>query len=103
MITYRKFVTPIYLLNMTVQALVSLASPIGIGIFSAWLLDKYTEVGPWIYVVLIVLGVLLGLYSMISFILKASRAIEALEKQHKEAMAAASKTKEEEGGSEDNE
>ena len=86
---------------MAVQAIVSLASPIGIGILSAWLLDKYTEVGAWIYVVLIVLGVLLGLYSMVSFILKTSRAIEALEKQHKEAMAASSDGKTE--GSGDNE
>ena len=77
-----RLITPIYIINMTIQAIVSLVTPMGLMFLFAWLLDKYTAVGPWIYVVFIILGVFLGLYSMISFIIKAGRAIEALEKQH---------------------
>lgn len=84
---YRKFITPLYFINMTVQALVSLIAPIGLSVLFAWLIDKYTAVGPWIYVVFIMGGVLLGLYSMISFIIKAGRAIEALEKQHEQTLS----------------
>ena len=81
---YRRFISPIYTINMIIQAIVTLLSPIGCMFLIAWLFDKYTEVGPWIYVVLILLGVFSGLYSMVVFILSASRALEALEKQHKE-------------------
>ena len=85
---YKKFISPLYLLNMIFQSLISLASPIAIMFFFAYLAKKYTEVGDWIYVLFILLGVLFGLYSMICFILKASSAMEALEKQHKKEEAA---------------
>ena len=84
-IMHGRLITPIYVINMTIQAIVSLVTPMGLMFLFAWLLDKYTAVGPWIYVVFIILGVFLGLYSMISFIIKTGRAIEALEKQHAEA------------------
>ena len=82
---YKKLLTPIYTFNMIVQAIMSLVSPIAILFFAAWLLDKHTEVGSWIYVVCILLGTGSGLYSMVSFILHASRALEALEKQNSDS------------------
>ena len=81
---YRRFISPVYLINMIIQSIVTLVSPIGCMLFAAWLIDKYTEVGSWIYVVLILLGVFSGLYSMVVFILRASSALEALEKQNSE-------------------
>ena len=81
---YRKIVTPLYLINIAVQSLVSLVSPIVLMYFVGVLITKYTSVGGWIYVVLIMLGVFSGLYSMITFILGATRALEAIEKQHRE-------------------
>ncbi|MBQ8380450.1 MAG: hypothetical protein IJY18_01005 [Clostridia bacterium] len=53
-------------------------------ILFAWLLVKYASVGTWIYVVFIMLGVFSGLYSMVVFILRAQRALEAIEKQNQE-------------------
>lgn len=79
---YNKLLTPIYTVNIVIQAIVSLASPIAVMFFGAYLLDRYTEVGGWIYVVGILLGVGMGLYSMVVFILRASRALEAIEKQN---------------------
>ena len=75
----KKVITPIYVINIIFQSLFSLLSPVAICFFAAWLLDKYTSVGNWIYVVLIMLGVFSGLYSMVVFILRACRALEAIE------------------------
>lgn len=81
---YRRFITPLYVINITVQALVSLVSPILLMLLFAYLITKYTAAGGWVYVVFIMLGVFSGLYSMVVFILRAGRALEAIEKQHNE-------------------
>lgn len=67
---------------MTVQALVSLLSPIALMFAIAWLLATKAGIGTWIYVVMIMLGVFSGLYSMVVFIIRANRALEAIEKQN---------------------
>ena len=79
---YRRFITPLYVINITVQALVSLVSPILLMLLFAYLITKYTAAGGWVYVVFIMLGVFSGLYSMVVFILRAGRVLEAIEKQH---------------------
>lgn len=81
--SYTKIFTPLYLINIIFQAFITLISPIAIMLGIAYLLSTYLSVGSWIYVVLILLGVFSGLYSMVVFILNASRALEALEKQNK--------------------
>jgi len=85
---YKKFITPVYIINMVMQALFSLIAPIGLMLGLAYLLVTYAEWPTWVYVIFIMLGVLSGLYSMVSFILGASRALEALERQHREGSAA---------------
>lgn len=78
---YKKFITPVYILNIVFQSLFDLVTPAAIAFFGAWLLDSYTEVGGWIYAALITPGVIIGFYSMICFIIRALAALEALEKQ----------------------
>lgn len=80
--SYRKLITPIYVINIVIQAIVSLLSPIAIMFLFAWLLATKLAVGGWIYVVGIMLGVFSGLYSMVVFVINASRALEAIEKQN---------------------
>ena len=82
---YKKFITPVYLLNIIFQSIFSLLTPAALMFLCAYLIDRNTEVGGWIYAVLIVLGIIIGLFSMISFILRAGAALEALEKQHAES------------------
>ena len=82
--SYKRLITPIYVINIIFQSLLSLVSPILVMILFAWLLVKYASVGTWIYVVFIMLGVFSGLYSMVVFILRAQRALEAIEKQNQE-------------------
>ena len=69
---------------MAMQSIVSLISPIAVAFLIAYLLEKYSAVGSWIYVPLMMVGLFSGLYSMVVFILRASRALEALEKQNSE-------------------
>ena len=82
--SYQKILTPIYVFNIVFQAILSLVSPIAIMLLLAWLLVSKLSVGSWIYVVLIMLGVFAGLYSMVTFIIRACHALEAIEKQNKE-------------------
>ena len=80
--SYQKIITPLYIINIVFQAIVTLLSPIAIMFFLAWLLVTKLSVGTWIYVALIMLGVFSGLYSMVVFVLNAMRSLDAIEKQH---------------------
>lgn len=79
---YKNLITPLYVINIVFQALITLLSPIAILFLFAWLLVTKLAVGTWIYVVFIMIGVFSGLYSMVVFIISASRALEAIEKQN---------------------
>ena len=80
--SYHKLLTPLYVINIVFQAIISLLSPIAVMFFFAWLLVTKLSVGSWIYVVFIMLGVFSGLYSMVVFVLGAMRTLDAIEKQH---------------------
>ena len=79
--SYNKLITPVYVINIIFQSILSLLSPIALMFFVAWLLVTKLSVGTWAYVVFIMIGVFSGLYSMVVFILNACRALEAIEKQ----------------------
>lgn len=89
--SYQKILTPIYVFNIVFQAIMSLLSPIAVMLLVAWLLVTKMSVGTWIYVVLIMFGVFTGLYSMVVFIIRACRALEAIEKQNEEKGGKSSK------------
>ncbi len=80
---YNKFFNAMYVFNTVLQAIITLASPVAVGIFFAWLLTERAGVGDWIYVVLIILGVMSGLVSMVRFVLSAMAGIERLENEQK--------------------
>ena len=81
---YKKFITPIYTVTIIFQSFFSLLTPIGLMWLFAWLLNTHAGVEPWIFAVFILIGVFVGLYSMVSFVIRASHALELLEKQHEE-------------------
>lgn len=72
-----------YVLNIVVQSFFNLLLPIGLMVLFSWLLTEKMNVGQWIYVVLILLGVIVGFISMIRFILTAMAGLERLEKEQK--------------------
>ena len=77
----RKLIRGMYLWNLILQSIFSLLTPIGLCTLLAYLLAS-RGVDTWIYAVLILLGVLVGLSSMIRFILAATAQIERLEAEH---------------------
>ena len=80
---YQKFISPLYAVNIAFQAIISLISPIAVMFLFAYLLVRYASFGTWIYVVFIMLGVFSGLYSMVVFIMRSSKALEAIDRQNK--------------------
>ena len=78
---YKRFVNSLYVLNILFQAFFTLLVPVGLGALVAYLLTTFTDVGGWIWAVLLILGVFSGLYSMIKYILTAMAALERLEKE----------------------
>ena len=82
--TYNKVLTPVYIVNIIFQSFISLISPAAVMLLIAFLLDKYTSVGGWIYAPLVTVGIICGFFSMISFIIRAMSALEAIEKQNAE-------------------
>lgn len=85
---YKKLVSALHTLNILFQALYSLALPIGIGALASFLLVKYASAPRWIWALLLVAGALMGLYSMIKYLLSAIKNLERLEKQQAENQAA---------------
>ena len=78
---YKSFIGAMYVLNIVFQAIFTLLMPIGLGLLCAWLLAEHAGVGGWIWAVLVTIGAILGLISMIRFVLVASAGYERLEKE----------------------
>ena len=78
---HKKFFNAMYVLNIAMQAIFSLLSPIALGALVSWILVSRAGVGEWIYVVLILLGVGSGLVGMVRFVLSAMSGVERLEKE----------------------
>lgn len=72
------------MLNILFQALYTLAMPIGIGALISYLTTKHLGAPRFIWAILLTLGALMGLYSMIKYILSAMRAMEKLDKERDE-------------------
>ena len=81
---YRKFISAMYLLNIIFQSFFDLALPIGATILISWLLVEKAGAPGWIYAPLVVIGVVIGFFSMIRFILSATRALDRIEAQSKQ-------------------
>lgn len=81
---HKKIFSALELLNILFQAFYTLALPIGIGALASFLLTKFLYAPSWIWAVLLILGVLIGLYSMIKYILTATAGIDRRDKQTKQ-------------------
>ena len=77
----KKLVNAMYVLNIISQAIFDLALPIGFGVLGSWLLVKYASAPGWIYAPLVVLGALIGFYTMVKFVVSAMAALERLENE----------------------
>ncbi len=78
------FMNAMYALNIIIQSFFNLLTPIGLSILVSWLLVEKAGMDGWIYAVLIILGVAVGFYSMIRFLLSALAGLERLEKEQEQ-------------------
>ena len=76
---YKRFISAFQMLNILFQSLYCLVLPIGIGA-----LISFLNAPKWIWAIFIILGVFSGLYSMVKYILIATRALENLDKGRNE-------------------
>ena len=77
------FVSALYTVNIIAQAIFTLLTPAAIFFAVAFLLVEYASAPEWSYAVAIVIGILIGFYSMIKFIISAMKNLERLEEQRK--------------------
>ena len=71
----------VYVINVVFQAIFTLLWNIGISLFLGWASVRWLSAPDWIYVPLIIVGVILGFISMVRFILTAMRALDRIEKE----------------------
>ncbi len=74
----------VYVVNIVIQSIFTLLMHIGAGLLLSWVLVDKCGLPSWLYVIIIILTAVLGLFSMMKFILTAMRALDHLEKSRKE-------------------
>ena len=89
----RETIRVLHTVNIVFQAIFNMLWQIGLMFLLAFLSVRYLGWPQWVYAPFILLGALTGLWSMIKFILSASRSLENLEKEHKAREKAESKRK----------
>lgn len=82
---YKKFISAFQMLNILMQSLYSLAFPIAIAALISFLLTKYASAPKWIWVILLLLGTFTGLYSMVKYILSATKGLERMKEENAHA------------------
>ena len=85
---HKKIFDALNMLNLLGQAIYTLALPIGLGALASFLLTEYAGAPGWIWAILLTLGTLMGLYSMVKYILSAMTGIERQKKQREADLAA---------------
>ena len=81
----RSFMNAMYAMNIILQAFWSLLFPIGGGVLLGWFLTEKCGMGSYLFVILILLGVFVGMISMIRFLISALTGLERLEKEQQDS------------------
>ena len=76
----RRIYNATYLINVIAQAFINLMLPMALAFGGGWLLTERASAPSWIYAVLMIAGVAIGLFSMIKFLICALDAFEKIEK-----------------------
>ena len=70
-----------YVVNIVFQSIFTLLWRIALGLFVGWLSVEKLGAPDWLYVPIILIGVVTGLVCMVRFILAAMRSLERLEEE----------------------
>ena len=82
---YGKFVGFVYYTNIIIQSVLSLLCPVALFTALAWYLVEKRGLPDWVYVPAVLLGTVSGLFSMVKYVISATRAAEALAKERQAA------------------
>lgn len=74
----------IYVLNIVLQSLFSLLFSTAAFVGIAYLLGSGLGVGEWVYIPMILVGLFVGIFSMLKFIMSAMAGLERLEQQRED-------------------
>ena len=83
MAVHKKLFSALYVINIVAEALFTLILPGAIFAGIGWLSVTYLSAPEWIYAPAIVIGLLLGFYMMIKFVLTAMAGLERLEAEQR--------------------
>ena len=83
---YRKTVNALYLLNIISQALFTLLTLPALAFLLTFLLVRFAGAPPFLYAILIPIAFIFGIFSMISFIIKAGDGFERLQKEREKKL-----------------
>ena len=78
---HNKLFSFLYAINIVSQAIFSLLVPVGLLLAAAWLLVNRAGAPKIVYAAAVILGFLIGMYSMVRFIMTATANLERLENQ----------------------
>lgn len=76
-----------YLVSMVIQAFWCLLFPIGVAFVLGWLAVNKLSLPSWVYVPLLAVATIIGLISMLRFLISAAAAMDRLEKERAERLA----------------
>lgn len=79
---YKKTISAVYVVNITFQAIFTLLWQIALGVGIGYLAVRFCSLPGWIYIPLILVGVITGFISMVKFLLGAMKSLDRLEGQH---------------------
>ena len=85
-VSVKNFMNSMYALNIVIQSFWSLLVPIGIGVLLGWLCTEKLGLGNYMFVIFILLGVAVGIVSMVKFLFSALAGLERLENEQKQNM-----------------
>lgn len=79
----KKGYSTFYVINIVFQSFFTLLWQIATALLVGWIFVRFVNAPEWIYVPLILVGVISGLVSMVKFILAAMRSLDRIEEQRR--------------------
>lgn len=78
----------VYVINVVFQSIFTLVWNIGLALLIGWASVEWFSAPDWIYVPLILLGVITGFVSMVRFILTAMKSLDRIENERRQKLKA---------------
>ena len=81
----KKIYNAAYLINVIFQSFFNLIFPMALMFFIGWIAVSQLSFGQWVYAIFLIFGLIIGLISMIKFLIYALDSFEKIEKAQQNA------------------